>query len=112
MERAGHRSLEGVSSYKRTSDQQKQAVSDVLNRNKSPANSTTTQSPVFHSHSITTLSQQQLGHSLSLPSASFKDYTVQFYIGTTMAKESNKRKRQPNKRKRQPVVIGEDSDSD
>ena len=32
MERTGHRSLEGVRSYKRTSDRQRRALSDVLNR--------------------------------------------------------------------------------
>ena len=31
MERTGHRSLEGVRSYKRTSNQQREALSDVLN---------------------------------------------------------------------------------
>ncbi len=34
MERTGHRSLEGVRSYKRTSDSQREAVSDILNRKK------------------------------------------------------------------------------
>ena len=31
MERTGHRSLEGIRSYKRTSDMQRKAVSDILN---------------------------------------------------------------------------------
>ena len=31
MERTGHRSIEGVRSYKRTSDGQREATSDVLN---------------------------------------------------------------------------------
>ena len=31
MERTGHRSLEGIRSYKRTSDSQTEAVSDILN---------------------------------------------------------------------------------
>ena len=31
MERTGHRSLEGVRSYKRTSDEQREALSDILN---------------------------------------------------------------------------------
>lgn len=35
MERTGHRSLEGVRSYKRTSEQQREALSDILN-NKVP----------------------------------------------------------------------------
>ena len=70
IEKTGHHSLEGVRLYKHTSDQQWQAVS---NRNESPASSTRTRSPVFDSRSITILSQQQLGCSLSLISASFKD---------------------------------------
>ena len=32
MERTGHRSIDGVRSYKRTSDEQEQSVSDVLHR--------------------------------------------------------------------------------
>lgn len=32
MERTGHRSLEGVRSYKRTSDEQREALSDILNK--------------------------------------------------------------------------------
>ena len=31
VERTGHRSLEGIRSYKRTSDSQREAVSDILN---------------------------------------------------------------------------------
>ena len=34
MERTGHRSVEGVRSYKRTSDQQSEALSDILNCSK------------------------------------------------------------------------------
>ena len=34
MERTGHRSLEGVRSYKRTCDEQRIALSDILNRKK------------------------------------------------------------------------------
>ena len=36
MERTGHRSLEGVRSYKRTSDTQREALSDILNHPKQP----------------------------------------------------------------------------
>ena len=32
MERTGHHSLEGVRSYKRTSDKQREALSNLLNR--------------------------------------------------------------------------------
>jgi hypothetical protein len=33
MERTGHRSIEGIRSYKRTSDTQREALSDILNKN-------------------------------------------------------------------------------
>ena len=36
MERTGHRSIEGVRSYKRTSEQQEQSVSDTLSLSKRP----------------------------------------------------------------------------
>lgn len=32
MERSGHRSIEGVRSYKRTSDKQREALSDILSK--------------------------------------------------------------------------------
>ena len=35
MQRTGHRSIEGVRSYKRTSDAQQEALSDILNRPRS-----------------------------------------------------------------------------
>ena len=37
MERTGHRSIEGVRSYKRSSDQQREALSDILNRGQKTA---------------------------------------------------------------------------
>ncbi len=36
MERTGHRSIEGVRSYKRTSDTQREALSNILNNTKTP----------------------------------------------------------------------------
>ena len=36
MERTGHRSIEGIRSYKRTSNDQQEAVSDILSTNKKP----------------------------------------------------------------------------
>ena len=37
MERTGHRSIEGVRSYKRTSDQQREVLSDILNQGQKKA---------------------------------------------------------------------------
>ena len=36
MEKTGHRSLEGVRSYKRTSTEQREALSDIMNRKECP----------------------------------------------------------------------------
>ena len=41
MERTGHRSLEGVRNYKRTSDMQREALSDILNHKKPRVDETT-----------------------------------------------------------------------
>ena len=41
MERTGHRSLEGVRNYKRTSDQQREALSDILNSKRVCSDATT-----------------------------------------------------------------------
>ena len=41
MERTGHRSLEGVRNYKRTSDQQREALSDILNSKRVCSDNTT-----------------------------------------------------------------------
>ena len=41
MERTGHRSLEGVRNYKRTSDMQREALSDILNSKKPRMDGTT-----------------------------------------------------------------------
>ena len=65
MERTGHRSLEGVRSYKRTSDIQREALSDILNKRTryndsegTVANSTTTEVP------LTTNVQSTMNYSL------------------------------------------------
>lgn len=106
MERTGHRSLEGVRSYKRTSRQQREALSDILNRSTNPQ--ATSSTSITHpppavvkkdSTSCAFTSQQQL-RSLSLTGASFQDCTVNFYVGSTTTK------------RRRPMVITDDSDSD
>ena len=42
MERTGHRSLEGVRNYKRTSDMQRETLSDILNTRKPRVDGTPT----------------------------------------------------------------------
>ena len=80
MERTGHRSLTGVRSYKRTSDEQREALSDILNGGRKVAR--TEQQPTI---SATSSSSDQktvnLSGSLSLSSTSFSGCTVNFYVG-------------------------------
>ena len=45
MERTGHRSIKGVRSYKRTSEEQEQGISDILSRAKRPQVTTLNPSP-------------------------------------------------------------------
>ena len=89
MERTGHRSVDGVRSYKRTSDDQRLALSNILNRKE-----TTEQ------HSRPTGSSSSSSHGLNLASASFANCTINFNVG-------------PEKtvKRRRPLVI-DDSDSD
>ena len=122
MERTGHRSLEGVRSYKRTSDAQREALSDILNRPKvtgtrecanlqsevlqpttepvqhpTPA---TTQHPSLNpmsssqlsTLSAATMTQQSLS-GFSFPSATFHGCTITFNIGSSMPGSSTERKR-------------------
>ena len=58
MERTGHRSIEGVRSYKRTSDSQQEALSDILNGPKRPKSATNSSSPATSVFSSTQQSQQ------------------------------------------------------
>ena len=80
MERTGHRSVEGVRSYKRTSDQQRQAI---LNQPCSSATSSSTVIPAVtsatsNSVSLATASTQQLQRGIHLPSATFNNCTITF----------------------------------
>ena len=114
MNGAGHRSLEGVRSYKRTSEQQRQALSDILNHgsktNAAPQETSSSSSthllPALVERGSTSCaftSQQQL-RSLSLTGSTFQGCTVNFYVGP---KATTTRKR------RRPMVIDDDSsDSD
>ena len=94
MERTGHRSIDGVRSYKRTSESQKEALSDILNR-KAPRIQDS--NPVVHSVQPTSLSHslpvptqniiQASAHSqfqgLNLSSAAFSSCTINFNISNT-----------------------------
>ena len=107
MERTGHQSIEGVRSYKRTSDQQREALSNLLNH-ECPAGPSTAiipeqllrdqpilnQSLLSSSHTQTS----QLRFAVNLPSA---NCTVNFYIGSTS----------DLKRKRRAIVISDSDDS-
>ena len=102
MERTGASTLGGRSLFKKTSEKQKQALSDVLNRSTndplatSSTNITHPPPAVVDSGSKTTscafTSQQQL-HSLSLTGATFQDCTVNFYVGSTSRELSSRSKR-------------------
>jgi len=88
MERTGHRSLEGVRSYKRTSEAQREALSDILNRPKRPRTNNAELAlqpphPVTPTQYISAETQSHhLLHGLSLPSATFNNCNINFYIGS------------------------------
>ena len=117
MERTGHRSLEGVRSYKRTSDEQREALSDILNRTKKAKVDGTSSSslaptvpalltdvtPTFLS---TSQHSQQL-RALNLPSATFNQCTVNFYVGSAAPAPYTET---PKMRKRGAMILDSDSD--
>lgn len=118
MERSGHRSLEGVRCYKRTSDSQRQAVSDILNGcNRSQVNSAPNTAAITSAYSAekssssTLLSHsvhsQQLCAGLSLPSAVFNNCQVNFYMGSAPSPNTT-----AVSRKRKATILDSDSDSD
>ena len=100
MERTGHRSLKGVRSYKRTSDSQRENISDILNGSEK-----TKLDSVALSTSQTVTSTLQCSsqlRTLSLPSATFHQCTVNFNIGSAPQTEPRKRKK--------PMILDSDSD--
>ncbi len=116
MERTGHRSLEGVRSYKRTSDAQREALSDILNGGTKKAKLDGTRSshlapavPALLADTTPTfLSASQHSQQLrtfNLPSATFNHCTVNFYVGKPAAPHTETLPR----RKRAMIL---DSDSD
>ena len=120
MELTGHRSLEGIRSYKRTSNTQREVLSDILNRSNTPVRNTPqafhsqtghqndASSSTFVSNSQHQLEYDQLLTGLSLPSASFSQYTVSFYTGSTTPNASTCNIPQKHKR----VLLYSDSDLD
>ena len=88
MERTGHHSLEGVRSYKRTSDTQREALSNILNYPKQPRVHTVasvSQLPPSNSaaptYISTTASQKnEVLRGLNFPSETFNGCTVNFLL--------------------------------
>ena len=115
MERTGHRSLEGVRSYKRTSDAQREALSDILNRPKQPK--TDSRSTLSGEHSLPSVAStsfsvsdthtNQTLRALSLPSASFSNCNISFNIGSTAVTD-----RAPKHKSRKRAFIASDSEDD
>lgn len=105
MERTGHRSLDGVRSYKRTSDCQRFALSDILNKETSSLQPTRPVVPLVQS----ALSNQLL-QGLSIPSATFSHCEVHFHVGSTGTATDVKTAEPPRKRRRAWII--DDSDSD
>ena len=77
MERTGHCSIEGVRSYKRTSDDQRRALSNLLNRKETT--STVNESTTAEQHNSNTTDSDS--HGLNLASASFANCTINFHVG-------------------------------
>ena len=113
MEPTGHRRLEGVRSYKRTSNTQRQSLSNILNQQKTPGCTSSTDSSsitrvntsLCNTQVSTLQSNQQLVAGLSLPSAVFERCTVNFYMAPGNGSNSTKRARKR-------AFIESDSDSD
>ena len=62
MKRTGHRSLEGVRSYKRTSVTQQKAISSMLQQTTNAAMISTTDINILHSMTPTAISEAQKFH--------------------------------------------------
>ena len=98
MERTGHRSVEGVQSYKRTSDTQREALSDILNIRKvarvadntyqhtahqQPERHPPTAAPPSFVQAMAATQHSQQLHGLSFPSATFNNCTFNFHISSS-----------------------------
>lgn len=119
MERTGHRSIEGVRSYKRTSDEQREALSDLLNRQMTvpgPSNAVSTEAQLSSkqpdqlaaiSNLVSSTQTSQL-RSVSLPSATFNHCTVNFYVRSGCSCDGG----EPKRKKRALVLDSDSDDSD
>ena len=117
MERTGHRSIEGAQSYKRTSDEQREALSDLLNRQVTvpgPSNAVSTEAQLPSkqpdqlaaiSNLVSSIQTSQL-RSVSLPSATFNNCTVNFYVGSGCSCDGG----EPKRKRRVLVLDSDDSD--
>ena len=102
MERTGHRSLEGVHSYKRFLDEQREALSNLLNRQ--PAGTSTAITPMQTPWSMLEQWTDEIStvlathtsqlHSFNLPLATFNTCTVNLYM------HSSSTEAEPARRKR------------
>ena len=108
MERTGHRSVEGVRSYKRTSDQQREVLSDILNRAPTPKH-TASHLPCHSAPTLTQSASQQVLQGLSLPSATFHSCNLNFYLGSNSVLSPTDTNTTPKKRR---AMVLYDSDSD
>ena len=108
MERTGHRSAEGVRSYKRSSDTQRQVLSDIVNGTVTPPTPPTQNQLPGMATCTAVQSKSQVLQGLSLPSATFKNCSVNFYLHPHDVSAATST-RTPSKRRR--AVIS-DSDSD
>ena len=79
METTGHRSLEGVRSYKRTSTSQKENISDILNSQSKP---TSDQSSLICNNQLSMQHIQTSQTSYTPPTFNFKDCTVNINFST------------------------------
>jgi hypothetical protein len=110
MERTGHRSVEGVRSYKRTSEKQRQALSDILNRPGPSAKSIE-----LHSSSSSVLSNSNNTLSLSCvcattparPSATFNNCNITFNATPMVGQRPDQT---PPTKKRRAIIYDSDSD--
>ena len=98
MERTGHRSFDGIHSYKQTSDDQRQVLSDILNGEKSITKQTCissdldtmTQTAILSSFSSHISTKQQ--QALNLSSPVFNNCTVNFFVGTDQSEGKHYRR--------------------
>ena len=107
MERTSHRSIEGVCSYKRTSDAQQEALSDILNRPQSWPQQTASahlqsRPKQVDVHVVSANDTKQTLSGLSFPSSTFNNCTININVGSSVS-EFRKRKR---------AVVLSDSDDD